>query len=303
MPDWRIKAAIQGACSLMPDPQRWNGYLQKYVTGSAGLSHDGFLKKWTQAQGHVERLRARLPEGAFTVLELGTGWYPIVPLAFVAAGASWVRSIDVVNLSTHERVVTACERMLDLIGDGRIQPAREDMAELIRGVLARRDSLDCSELLAALGIEVVVADARQSGLEDRSIDLICSNNTLEHIPREVLVGIFGEFGRLISPRGFMSHHIDLADHYAGFDSSITVYNFLRYSERRWRLFNNSLQYQNRLRVPEYRAIHEESGWSIVDEQNTSEPPDVLAKVPVSPHFARFAPAELAVYDSWMTSER
>ena len=113
-----------------------------------------------------------------------------------------------------------------------------------------------------LGIELLLTDARRIDLPAGHVDLFVSNNTLEHIPKDVLVGIFREFRRVGRRDSVMAHHIDLSDHYAGFDPSITVYNFLRFSERRWRLFNNRLHYQNRLRISDYRCIHVEAGWEL-----------------------------------------
>ena len=52
---------------------------------------------------------------------------------------------------------------------------------------------------------------------------------------------------------YLSAVIDLSDHYARFDSSISSYNFLRYSERAWALVNSGLHHQNRLRRPDYLA--------------------------------------------------
>ena len=99
----------------------------------------------------------------------------------------------------------------------------------------------------------------------------------------------------------MSHFIDLADHYAGFDVSITVYNFLCFSEPRLQWFNNPLQYQNRLRVPDYRRIHAEAVWAVVNEDNACKPVEVLRSVPLAAEFRRYRQAGLRVHATWMSS--
>ena len=48
----------------------------------------------------------------------------------------------------------------------------------------------------------------------------------------------------------MSSRIDLSDHHSHFDASLSPYNFLRFDDRRWRLANSSLLFQNRLRRPD-----------------------------------------------------
>lgn len=303
MPPWLLKAAIQGTLSRLPNPQRWNRLLQKYVTGSLELSDEYFLEKWRQCERHVATYRRETGNGggAFSALELGTGWFPITPIGLALSGAERVVSIDLQDLLAHERVVATLQRYARLIAAETITVADPDPIGRIEGLLDRAPSLGARELLAAVGVEARLADARDTGLASGSIDLICSNNTLEHIPREVIVDIFREFRRVLSARGIMSHHIDLADHYANFDSSITVYNFLRYSDRVWPLFNNDLQYQNRLRVSDFRDIHAESGWRISSEDNTSEPLEVLRRVPVADRFRHYDDEDLAVYSTWMTS--
>ena len=157
------------------------------------------------------------------------------------------------------------------------------------------------ELLAALGIRSIIGDARALELPSASLDLICSNNTLEHIPAAVIASMLTEFRRLLRPPGVMSHFIDMADHYALFDRKITRYNFLRYPEPAWRLFNNELHYQNRLRLADFRALHEQRGFEVLEEENRREPLAVLRSVPLAERFAGYDEDELAVYDSWMVS--
>lgn len=302
MPPWLLKAAIQGTLSRLPNPQRWNRLLQKYITGSLELGDDYFLEKWRQCERHVDTYRRETDtSGPFAALELGTGWFPITPIGLALSGAERVVTIDLQDLLEHERVVATLERYGRMIASETISVGGPNPLGRIEAVLDQAASLGARELLAELGIESRLADARRTGLPSASIDLICSNNTLEHIPRDILVDILAEFRRLLTPDGVMSHHIDLADHYANFDSSITVYNFLRYSDRVWPLFNNDLQYQNRLRVSDYRDIHAEAGWRITDEDNTSAPLEVLRSIRVADRFRSYCDEDLAVYATWMTS--
>ncbi len=133
-------------------------------------------------------------------------------------------------------------------------------------------------------------------------DLTDRGRTLEtHIPADAIASMFTEFRRLLRPPGVMSHFIDMADHYALFDRKITRYNFLRYSDPVWWLFNNSLHYQNRLRLPDFRALHEQCGFEVLEEENRREPLERLRSVPLTSRFVGYAEDDLAVYDSWMIS--
>jgi hypothetical protein len=62
----------------------------------------------------------------------------------------------------------------------------------------------------------------------------------------------------------MSHTIDYSDHYAHADPNITSYNYLRFDDLKWKIFNPSIHYQNRLRTPDYRHIFENNGFRIAE---------------------------------------
>lgn len=298
---WYLKAALQGAMSLLPDPQRYNRVFQRYVTRSLELREPYFLEKWGQCERHLanyHRQTGTHEPGGFVALELGTGWFPITPVGLALSGARCVYTIDLEDLLAHERVVDTLRFYRELAARGRITLPAPDAEEKLRHALGRAHELDARSLLAEIGVVPLLTDARRIPLGAQSVDLLCSNNTLEHIPKGVLTEIFREFGRLVSERGVMSHFIDLADHYANFDPSITVYNFLRFSPRVWPLFNNSIQYQNRLRISDYRRIHEEAGWSLLDEESTRRPLDELRSVPLAKEFAGYSEQDLSVYASW-----
>lgn len=297
-----IKAALQGALSATPNPARWNRILQRYVSRSLDLSDAYFLTKWRLGKRHLDTFRrVSGADGAIDVLELGTGWFPVVPVALALGGARYVYTIDRQSLLRREQVLAvleACRRQLERGVVTLDSPAAE---RKLADLLANRDALSCSELLTELGIRALVGDAREVPLPSASVDLFVSNTTLEHIPGEVIAGILTEFRRLASARAVMSHLIDMGDHYAQFDRSITVYNFLKYSDRQWRPFNNTLQYQNRLRLSDHRALHRNAGWEVVEEDNSSLPVEVLRRVKLAERFRVYDEDELRVYVSWMTS--
>lgn len=298
-----LKAAVQGSLSLLPRPQRWNHLLQRHVTRSLELGDAKWLAKWSQGQRHVEHVRRYVPEraGDFVALELGTGWFPIIPVGLALAGASAVYTVDMHDLTDRERTIQTLERFAAMIESGQLAFADSHASTRVRELLGRASEMSGHQLLAALGIRPIIGDARALELPSASLDLICSNNTLEHIPADVIASMFTEFRRLLRRPGVMSHFIDMADHYALFDRKITRYNFLRYPEPVWRLFNNSLHYQNRLRLPDFRALHEQGGFEVLEEENRREPLERLRSVPLASRFAGYDEDDLAVYDSWMIS--
>ena len=299
---WILKATIQGAISLLPDAQRWNRILQTRVTRSVELSDEKFLAKWRQAERHVTDWESH--RGAFAgtnVLELGTGWLPIVPLAMVLNGAGRVVSIDLQDLLTDEGAVATLRRVEKLIVSGTVRVRNPQALERLRVVLQATPTRTGRDLLSDLGITCVLGDARRLELAVGSVDLFVSNNTFEHSPGEVLTGILREFARIASPRALGSHHADMADHYAQFDRTLSVYNFLRYSDTKWRWINNRLQYQNRLRLTDFRAIQRAAGWNVVAEANETGPAGELEAITVAARFRGIPIADLAVINSWFVS--
>ncbi|MCU0694450.1 MAG: methyltransferase domain-containing protein [Polyangiaceae bacterium] len=305
MPRWILKAILQGAFSQLPAPQRWNRFFQQRVTRSLALTDEFFQMKWRVSQRHVEAYRqhrrAGSPAELPVAIELGTGWYPIAAIGLVLNGVGKVVSVDIQDLLHRDRVIAALERCDALLDRGAIEPLLPEQRGRLRDALARASGRDAREILALLGIESVVADARKIPLTSGGVDLFVSNNTLEHIPREVIADIFREFGRLAAPGAVMSHHIDLSDHYANFDRSVSVFNFLKYSARTWRWFNSSLHYQNRLRVNDFRDLHAAGGWEVVREESTRGDPGVLRALRLAPYFAGYREEDLLVHRTWMVS--
>jgi len=304
MPSWYIKAAVQGALSQLPNPQRYNRWFQDHVTKSLRRPDTYFLSKFQQCERHLgfyarhNSLERSRPSVA---LELGTGWFPIVPIGLALSGVGTVYSVDIQSLLSRERVRVTLEMYAKAQAQGQVPMLRADAPERIKTVLRMGERASAKDFLAHLGIVSLIADARHLTLDTDSIDLICSNNTLGHIPRAVIVEILREFHRIVNERGMMSHHIDLADQYAIFDRRITVYNFLKFSDPVWKIFNNDLQYQNRLRLPDFRELHAEAGFAILEESNQSQPLEVLKKVTLASRFRRYKAEELAVYDAWIVS--
>lgn len=304
LPSWYIKAAVQGALSQLPNPQRYNRWFQDHVAKSLRLTDTYFLTKFQQCERHLGyygRHNSSEPLRPSVALELGTGWFPIIPIGLALSGVETVYSVDIQSLLSRETVRVTLEMYAKAQARGQVTVLRADAPERIKTVLRMGERASEKDFLAHLGIVLLIADARHLSLDTGSIDLICSNNTLGHIPRAVIVEILRQFHRIVTERGIMSHHIDLADQYAKFDRGITVYNFLKFSDPVWKIFNNDLQYQNRLRLPDFRELHAEAGFEILEESNRSQPLKVLKQVTLASRFERYKAEELAVHDTWIVS--
>ena len=307
MGNWTIKAMAQGSISLLPKSQLWNYQLQKYLTKSAGLDEKNFEHKLQLANTHLSYYRRfSRSKDSFTALELGTGYLPVVPIALYLCGADKVRTIDKVNLLNIETTRETLRWFDAYAKNGRLAQllpgAYPSRVKALAGIGANGfDSV--GNLLQSAGVEYHVADARNTGLDDASVDLIFSNAVLRDIPEPVVEEIFREFFRVITPGGAMIHNVVLEDHYADYDRSISVYNFLKYPQWIWRFFNNSLHYQNRLRIPDYRRLHDRTGFRILTQDDSVGPMKDLLSIRLAKEFRHYSLDDLAVVRSWMISTR
>ena len=177
---------------------------------------------------------------------------------------------------------------------------RDRLARLV-ALLDKAETYDLSDLLHATDLTVLLHDARSLPYPDDHFTFICSNNTFEHVHTHVLKDILREFQRVLHPAGIMSHFIDLSDHFAHFDRSITIYNFLKFSPRAWQRIDNSIQPQNRLRWREYRELYRQLGIPLLEEATRPGEPNVVAQIAVAPRFRGFTHEELAVSHGYVVS--
>ncbi len=299
---WLLKAAVQGTIALFPQRDALNYLFQRYITRNVLLSehrlHSCYLA-W--CSGHLDffqKARGRLPEH---VLELGTGWLPAIPLAMALCGIPRVTTIDIHDLKRPYPI----ENLLSLFYNASFEKLQAALPliqqERFEALLALRGQ-PYAQVFAGMGVTFLIADARQTGFPDASIDCFVSNTTLEHIPPEVMAGIWKEFRRIATPDAVMSHLIDMSDHYSHFDSGISPYHFLGHERLLWTLVNNRLQYQNRLRAVDYVRLHEAAGFRILHEQTKSADPYLLSTIRLARAFQDYTPDELLPTQSWLVSE-
>ena len=304
MKKWILKAIIQKAISLLPYRHQINHLFQKYVTGGVHLS-DAYLEdKLIHFQKHsifFEGAGAGTAER--NLLELGTGWYPIVPICFFLSGARRITTVDISPFLTKEKLRLSIQKMVELNAAGQLEkyfkplPGRWDtLLSLDKG-----PGQNLEEILEQLHIRYLIADARALPMDANSVDLIISNNTFEHIYPEILERILQEFQRVLKSGGLMSHFIDMSDHFAHLDPSITIYNFLRFSKERWAWIDNSIQPQNRWRILHYRHLYAKLGIRIAKEENRPGDLEQLRSVPIHPDFSGIPEADLAVSHSYLLS--
>ncbi|MDB5283282.1 MAG: hypothetical protein JWO06_2357, partial [Bacteroidota bacterium] len=241
---WILKAVVQKSISFLPFNHQLNFFFQKYITRGVVLGDALFEDKLTHCERHMAAYTKYGGAKDFTALEIGTGWYPIVPIGLFLAGAEKIYTIDISSLLSEDRVLLTINRFIKQAEKGFAFTVDKGRLELLKK-LSGLKGFSATGLLEQMNITAIVGDARKIDLPDGSIGLVNSNNTFEHIYPEILIDILKEFKRIAKRGGVMSHAIDMSDHFAHLDKSITLYNFLQYSDKKWNLIDNSIQPQNR----------------------------------------------------------
>ncbi len=304
---WVAKAIVQKMISFLPNSEKVNFLFQKHVTKAVLLTNQHFDWKITHARDHVNYFLKFAPNrkiGDAQVLELGTGWYPIVPIALFLNGFKNTVSIDIQSWMTVESQLTTVAKFKEWRDAGKLEAflpnLQEDRWNVLMSLL-QNPPKTTAEFNAQIHLKSDIIDGRNTGFEAHSFDFICSNNTFEHIPKIILVDILKEFKRLLKPDGVMSHFIDMTDHFAHFDKSITEYNFLKFSSKQWRLIDNSIQPQNRMRWADYQKIYRDLDIKITAEEVRKGDVQRLKTVKIHPEFAGFSAQELAISHGYLVS--
>jgi predicted SAM-dependent methyltransferase len=272
-----------------------NGVLQRACGKMRNIDAHlaGKINDWFQTMSDLSEADFRI-DGA-RLLEIGTGTSIVFPLCFVLAGAGSVKTFDLfrlLNKGVTFRLLERLEQYVPKIAGIEGKNTASVYAHLQE--LGRSSDLD--ELLGRSGIEYFApTDARATGLEDDSVDLVFSNSVLEHVRREVMVGLMNETFRVLRPGGITLHNVACNDHYAHFDKSISAVNYLQYGEREWKLWNNSIQYQNRMRAQEFVDVAMEAGFEVISKKTkiSRGTMEALATMRIAPEFGRLSREEMA----------
>jgi SAM-dependent methyltransferase len=291
---WLAKAALQRGLGVLPQGERLNYVFQRRVLRSLPAGDAALRRKFSRALQHLGVYREQgpaVPPGEATFYEFGAGWDLAIPLAYALLGVGEQVLVDIRPSARLELVndsLASFERLrpeLEAEAGSGLRPLGEPLASL-------------AELEPRFGIRYLApCDARDTGLAEGSIEFASSTDTCEHIPEVELAAIFRETRRLLRPGGAFSCRIDLQDHYAYFDRSLSRYNFLRFSDSTWRLVNSPLHFQNRLRSPDYLRLVREAGLELVVERPSGpsdEGREELRWLPLAKRFRGYSEDEVGV---------
>jgi len=296
---WRAKGVVQKVLGHVPGGEQAHYVLQRRFGGLKGFTREFDIKMddWRLMAGHLQE--AGVPIAGSRLFEIGSGWYPTFPFACYLGGAKQVITVDL-NRHIKLDLVRDCAENLGrhtaLIAQACNVPeadVRQRQAQLVAG-------LQRSDDVAAATDGVVVydapADASRTRIPAHELDCVFSNSVLEHVAPDAVDAIFREAMRILAPGGVMFHSVNCGDHYAYVDGSINQLNYLKYSDREWRRWDNAFLYQNRMRAYEFVDRALAAGFDIVLNTECARESRLaqLAAMHVHPQFAHIPPERLCV---------
>lgn len=288
--DWRLQILMAGAKATIPGKRtlrRWKRALKPQAPHIDSTALPDAL--------HILRLlrESGKPLEGSTVLEIGSGWYPVLPVLCAALGARRGVMTDIERYvdapafrAARDHVLTHADRIADETG--------ADPATLRRRVQKAFVPSD-------LGLEYV-APFDPAAWPARSVDILLSRAVLEHISARELGQLLPQWRALLAPGGLMLHGIDNSDHCEHRDPNLSRIEFLCRSERFWHLIEHFWNH-NRLRHSDYLALFRTAGLAIahaeaqIDERALED----ARRLPLAPPFDRYDAADLATLTSWIVA--
>jgi SAM-dependent methyltransferase len=295
--DWRLKAGLQAILSVAPAGRQLNFLLSRSVGGFRKDTSVAGVSRWGLEMIASLRQQGFRVDGSI-VLEVGTGWHPTMPLLFSSLGAAQVFTYDITKHVTSQlalTTLTAFVRAFDEISRKAGVPVSR-LEDWRRGLKLHAG---VGELMRSARIAYIApGDATRTGLGSCSVDLVFTRGVLEHVPVPVAQALVREAHRVLKPSGFMYHRIGLQDHYAGFDKSISMVNFLKYSDVVWGILGqNRIHYQNRLRCSQFLDTMSQAGFRILWKNPRVDEPSLraLRRMRVNDRYKGFLPEDLATH--------
>lgn len=213
------------------------------------------------------------------VLEIGTGWFPSVPIALALRGA---REVIMVDRERHQDPVTF---------KSTVRHLRQGFPEFAALSADARFEHFPFRYLAPF-------DANE--LADASVDVVVSRAVLEHIPEAVIEQLMRQLSGKLSRQGVMVHCVDHSDHLSHKDKRLSMVNFLTWPDWQHSLVNKlTREGENRLCHSDYIRLFERAGFDLLFEERTIHQPTaaVVPELKLQPRFRDRSLQDLATMRS------
>lgn len=208
-----------------------------------------------------------LVKNGHNIIEIGTGWFHWEAITLKLFFDIKATLFDVWDNRQLEVLKTYLSQLRDSLSNMEIDRERIISAkQMINTILSMQSFNELYQLLEFTYF--IEPTGNLNSFRDQSFDIILSAGVLEHIRKTELTEIAKEFHRLLKPGGYSVHSINLTDHLYLYDKNVSQKNYLRFSDKIWKaLFENEVQYFNRIQRPEWLDLFRKSGFALIDEES------------------------------------
>jgi len=218
------------------------------------------------------------------ILELGTGWMhweAITTRLLFDTSAVLFDVWDNRQLGGLKNYVTQLGSALKDKSFG-LSAAESERAISLICQIGRVNSFE--ELYRLLDFEYVLESSGSlASLQNRSFQFVVSGGVLEHVSRDAVPLLLRETARILKPGGWALHSIDIEDHLSHYDGTVSKKLYLAHSELSWRLlFENKIQYINRLQRSEWLDVFKAASFALKDEDSWNVD---ISSLRLSPRYA------------------
>jgi hypothetical protein len=175
------------------------------------------------------------------IAELGSGWVPIFPYQLILEGNA--KHVDTYDINEHYNL-----KQIKIVNDYYTNQYNVEI-----------ENKGKYPLLKAV---TYFPKTNISNGKFEDIDLVLSRFVLEHVPPTEIVNIHDFLFSNLKSGSYVLHLISPSDHRAYDDSSLSLQDFLKYSEEEWNQIQTKFDYHNRLRLPQYLELFK-NGFEII----------------------------------------
>ncbi len=213
------------------------------------------------------------------ILEIGSGWIPLLAYFLKVKGS--INKVYTYDINKHyqQRNLDKCFHYIESNYKTNIKPIE-------KGKYTLPDFIEYHPFTNVINAELT-----------SDIDIVISRFVLEHITPEDLAAIHIKLFDSLPDNTLILHLISPSDHRAHSDSSISLYDFLKYSKNEWNKIQTKFDYHNRLRLPNYLEIFKDAGFEIsyVEYDKAKENEEKYKKfkaLEIHPDFTKYTEEEL-----------
>ena len=210
------------------------------------------------------------------IIEIGSGWIPAMPYEFLYKGKA--KKIYTYDLNKHYQ--------------------KNKILKFNKDYFADKNFIKFDHLEYAIDNRIKYFPNQNIIFQKlNKVDFVFSRFVLEHVTPYDLFEMHKKFYNEFDNKTKIIHFISPSDHRAFSDKSISLQDFLKYSQDEWNRIQTKFDYHNRLRLPQYIEIFKSTGFEI--EFLSYDNPDVnsetfakFKKIKINTDFNSFSDEEL-----------